>query len=123
MPSREEAQVEQCEAAEERAPASAAADATFTSGCACIGEHICGCSPALAAQTVAANDPLQWNFLQTPDGTWSWQCIRVDAESERRLATLVTAMKDANRHGRIPGVSQFGRIERVDDDDRLDGLH
>jgi hypothetical protein len=120
MPSREEAQVEPCQVADEAAPSSPAADATFNSRCACIGEHICGCSPALA-ETVAANDPLQWNFLQTPDGTWSWQCIRVEAVSESRFATLVTAMEDANRHGRIPGVSQFARIERLDHA-RLDGL-
>jgi hypothetical protein len=122
MPSREAAQVEQCQVADEGAPASPAADATFTSGCACIGEHICGCSQSLPAQAVAPNDPVQWNFLQTPDRTWSWQCIRIEAESERRSATLIAAMEDANRHGRIPGVSQFGRIERVDND-RLDGLH
>jgi hypothetical protein len=123
MPSGEAAQLEQCQAADERAAASpTAADATFTSGCACIGDHICGCSQALPTQAVTAHDSLQWNFLQTPDGTWLWQCIRLEAESENGLATLVSAMEDANRHGRIPGITQFGRIERLDDD-RLDGVH
>jgi hypothetical protein len=118
MPSGEEAQVERCEAAEERAPDSAAADATSTSGCACIRDQICGClEPVGALKRGSQSNHRSRIGFSRGAGKWEWQCAHVQDKSERgkRFATPVDAMGDAGYPRLMPDVSELGRIERVDD--------
>lgn len=121
MPATDDVHEESCAKIDDHAPDGRTDEAIL------ILSRACAESPALAALGVAPSEPraaedrLKWHFLLTPDGTWSWQGIRVEAESDKRFATLVAAMENADRPGRAPGVSEFGCFERLDEDcqDRL----
>jgi hypothetical protein len=120
MPATNDVHRESCAKIDDRPPDRRTDEAVLSAGCACPESPTWAALGVAAPDARAAEDRLKWDFLQRPDRSWSWQCIRVDAESNKRFATLVVAMEDADGHG--PGVSEFGRIERIDDDDR-DGLH
>jgi hypothetical protein len=107
---------------DDRAPDRRPGEAVLGAGCACTESPILTGLGVSGSEVRAAEDRSKRHLLQTPDGTWAWRSLRVEAESEKRFATLVAAMQDADRHGHVPRVSKFGRIERIDDD-RLNGLH
>jgi hypothetical protein len=84
----------------------------------------CEAQPARARFSAAGERNYKWNFLQHPDATWSWECVRRhDMSSGERFSSIVQAFDHAEQHGFVSGKSQIGSLGAVEDDDGRGDLH